>query len=108
MNANKKEGFIIPFFTSRIEKIDSNGKVIVRFSDVMLDKNRGINITEIDKSVLDISILPCQDTLELSKKSEFTINELLAFEWKVTDFYLTDLVIELNFSKPLMISNSAI
>ena len=72
----------------------------------MIDQNLGIDLKILETKALALTILPCADTQELIKRSELTSKELLNYEWSVVRFEVNELVLQLYFDYPLLISNS--
>lgn len=56
----------------------------------MWDESKGLNITHVDEKVLDV----------------YTSNENLEMTWTASSLNLNKLMIKLNFTNPMLVSNS--
>jgi len=50
-------------FRARIKSLTEKSTLTIEFSDIMLDQNSGVNMTLINDSLLNLTINPCQATL---------------------------------------------
>ena len=85
--------------SAKIQSISGNGTLVIMFSHDM--DSSSYKISSINEEVLDIVVLPSQDKLDSEnfKQSDHSLT------WKATSFSSRNLVIQLNFLKPLYISS---
>ena len=63
-----------------------------------------MNITQIDSNVLELSIIPCDDTLERVSEQNLNVTEMFALTWNVSSFVLDKLELQVSFENPIAVS----
>lgn len=54
-------------FSWSIQKIQTEGDVKIKFTEIMRDQNYGVNLTSVNSSVLDVNLELSQKTLDYAK-----------------------------------------
>ena len=76
----------------KVSKVDFKGRVDVLFSHDMVDTSNGFNISTINNSTVNITVI--------SAKS----GEILKMDWNVISFINKQLELQLWFDNPLLVS----
>jgi hypothetical protein len=78
-------------FTCRIKKVDTEGVAHLIFSENMIDENRGFNISWINETTLNLTVIPTEGSLfEMQKYKDPNTGEVsldfLNFTWEPLSF----------------------
>lgn len=94
-------------FTCKIQKIDPSGEVFLDFSTVLRDTSHGVNLTDINSTVLELSVMASNETTS-SLRQQFPTNsteELVSLkEWKAVALRQSRLILKIEFKNPLLLS----
>jgi hypothetical protein len=84
-------------------QIQSNGLINIVFDTILVDEGRGLNVSLIDESTLNITLLPSQESLAHAKFLP-DLKDHFNFTWKAKMLKIDKLDIQLKFKYPLLIS----
>ena len=91
-------------YSCKIDRITNDGQVFIIFNTILKDTNRGVNIEDINDSVLKINVLPSQTLNDNIILKSMNRDETLDVEWNATSLVLDTLTIKIRFNTPLIIS----
>ena len=83
---------------------DFNGDIYLEFDVNLIDENQGLNVSSIDESVLDISVVVTDETKQASKLS---VKELNKIEWTAISFKQNQVKLSMKLENALFLSQEA-